>query len=319
MFASTGQFHGTHLNRLAAPFEFGGNTQKWETYISRQRKTKERITVRRRAQAQIPPRTPKGRFLYPAVASRHRNWCPAGYAPSSPPPPRGAGMAPKPVTIEFVAEVAQYLRAVKKVEVSTDDIADALVAVSKDSKDLEKDLSRAMRDSSRDTDRLVPRGQRTGRRHRGHRRRVQEGRQENEGWLRPAEGRLRGDREGSLRGTDTEPVGGAVQRQHWGRRPGHPRRVGVGPVRCDGWRGGRAGRYRRTRLPADAGERRDRDGCPGQHRRRNPDPDAGDHVVDPHPARRGRDPQPGGTGEPRALDESQSRGGGRPGSTGCRW
>ena len=68
VFASTGRFHGTPLNRLAAPFEFGGNQQKWEKYISRQRTTKERITVTRRAQAQIPPRTPKGRFLYPAVA-----------------------------------------------------------------------------------------------------------------------------------------------------------------------------------------------------------------------------------------------------------
>ena len=43
----------------------------------------------------------------------------------------------------------------KKVELSTDDVADALVAVSKDSKDLEKDLDKAMRESARDTDRLA--------------------------------------------------------------------------------------------------------------------------------------------------------------------
>jgi len=63
-------------------------------------------------------------------------------------------MPAKPVEITFVAEVASYLRNVKKVEVSTDDIADALVAVSKDAKDLEKDLNRAMRDSAKDTERL---------------------------------------------------------------------------------------------------------------------------------------------------------------------
>ena len=63
-------------------------------------------------------------------------------------------MPAKPVEITFVAEVASYLRNVKKVEVSTDDIADALVAVSKDSKSLEKDLARSMRDAAKEPKRL---------------------------------------------------------------------------------------------------------------------------------------------------------------------
>jgi hypothetical protein len=63
-------------------------------------------------------------------------------------------MPAKPVSISFVAEVAEYLRATKKVEVSTEDIADALVAVSKDAKGLERDLNRAMRDSAKDPERL---------------------------------------------------------------------------------------------------------------------------------------------------------------------
>ena len=64
----TGQWLGKPLVRFAAPFEFGGNQAKWEKYISRHRETKRRMYVTRRAQAQIPPRTPKGRFLYPAVS-----------------------------------------------------------------------------------------------------------------------------------------------------------------------------------------------------------------------------------------------------------
>jgi hypothetical protein len=60
----------------------------------------------------------------------------------------------KPISLAFIAEVAQYLRETKKVEVSTDDIADALVAVTNSSDDLERKLSRAMRGAEQDTERL---------------------------------------------------------------------------------------------------------------------------------------------------------------------
>lgn len=60
----------------------------------------------------------------------------------------------KPISIEFVADVAQYLRETKKLEVSTEDIADALVATSNSADDLERKLSRAMKDAERDTEGL---------------------------------------------------------------------------------------------------------------------------------------------------------------------
>lgn len=63
-------------------------------------------------------------------------------------------MTSKPISLAFIAEVAQYLRETKKVEVSTDDIADALVAVTNSSDDLERKLSRAMRGAEQDTERL---------------------------------------------------------------------------------------------------------------------------------------------------------------------
>jgi hypothetical protein len=59
-------------------------------------------------------------------------------------------MAGKPIEISFIGDVAQYLRATKKLEVSTEDIADALVEVSNSSEDLERKLSRAMRDAEKD-------------------------------------------------------------------------------------------------------------------------------------------------------------------------
>jgi DNA-binding transcriptional MerR regulator len=59
-------------------------------------------------------------------------------------------VANKPIRIEFVAEVAQYLRDTKKLEVSTEDIGDALNAVTKDSEDLERKLSKAIRAAERD-------------------------------------------------------------------------------------------------------------------------------------------------------------------------
>jgi hypothetical protein len=61
-------------------------------------------------------------------------------------------MANKPVSIEFIADVAKYLREVKKMEVSTEDVADALVATTNSADDLERKLSRAMKDSAKDTE-----------------------------------------------------------------------------------------------------------------------------------------------------------------------
>jgi hypothetical protein len=58
----------------------------------------------------------------------------------------------KPIKIDFIADVAQYLREVKKMDVSTDDVAEALVAVSNSSDDLERKLSKAMRDAAADTE-----------------------------------------------------------------------------------------------------------------------------------------------------------------------
>ena len=58
----------------------------------------------------------------------------------------------RPIKFEFIADVADYLRDVKKMEVSTDDIAEALIGVTESSDDLERKLSRAMRDAAKDTD-----------------------------------------------------------------------------------------------------------------------------------------------------------------------
>jgi uncharacterized protein with PIN domain len=63
-------------------------------------------------------------------------------------------VAEKPIRFEFVAEVAQYLRDTKKVAVSTEDIADALLSVTNSSEDLERKLSRAMREVDKDVDTL---------------------------------------------------------------------------------------------------------------------------------------------------------------------
>jgi hypothetical protein len=63
-------------------------------------------------------------------------------------------VAGKPIKIEFIAEVAQYLRDTKKLEISTEDIADALVATSNDAADLERKLGRAIRASERDVESL---------------------------------------------------------------------------------------------------------------------------------------------------------------------
>jgi len=60
----------------------------------------------------------------------------------------------RPIKFEFIADVADYLRDVKKMSVSTEDIADAFVAVSNSSDDLERKLARAMRESERDVERL---------------------------------------------------------------------------------------------------------------------------------------------------------------------
>lgn len=63
-------------------------------------------------------------------------------------------MANRPISIEFVAEVAQFLKNARNVEVSVDDIADALMAASSDAKDLERKMSRAMKDAEKDVEGL---------------------------------------------------------------------------------------------------------------------------------------------------------------------
>jgi hypothetical protein len=63
-------------------------------------------------------------------------------------------VASKPIRIEFVAEVAQYLRDTKKLEVSTEDIADALNATTKNADDLERKLGRAMKGAEKDAESL---------------------------------------------------------------------------------------------------------------------------------------------------------------------
>ena len=67
-FGSSGNFRGEPLRNLAAPFEFGGAQEKWESYLSRQRQTKRAMQVTRRAQRQIPRRRRDGWFIFPAVA-----------------------------------------------------------------------------------------------------------------------------------------------------------------------------------------------------------------------------------------------------------
>jgi hypothetical protein len=63
-------------------------------------------------------------------------------------------VANKPIRIEFVAEVAQYLRDTKKLEVSTEDIADALNATTKNADDLERKLGKAMKGAEKDAESL---------------------------------------------------------------------------------------------------------------------------------------------------------------------
>lgn len=62
--------------------------------------------------------------------------------------------ANKPITLEFLAEVSQFLRETKKVDVSMEDLSDALVATSNSSTDLERKLGRAMREAEKDTESL---------------------------------------------------------------------------------------------------------------------------------------------------------------------
>ncbi len=62
----SGSFHGEPLSNLAGPWEFGGNQQRKETYMSRRKGRSMKVT--RRTQVQIPQKTPNGRFIYPAVA-----------------------------------------------------------------------------------------------------------------------------------------------------------------------------------------------------------------------------------------------------------
>jgi hypothetical protein len=60
----------------------------------------------------------------------------------------------RPIKFEFVADVAAYLRDVKKMNVTTEDLEDAFVGVSNSSEDLERKLSKAMKDAEKDTEAL---------------------------------------------------------------------------------------------------------------------------------------------------------------------
>lgn len=60
----------------------------------------------------------------------------------------------RPIEFTFIADVAKYLREVKKMEVSTEDVADALVATTNSADDLERKLSKAMRAAEQDTEGL---------------------------------------------------------------------------------------------------------------------------------------------------------------------
>jgi len=66
VFGASGTHGKARLSELAGPWEFGGNRQRKETYMSRRKGRSMKVT--RRTQMQIPPKTPDGRFLYPAVA-----------------------------------------------------------------------------------------------------------------------------------------------------------------------------------------------------------------------------------------------------------
>jgi len=66
VFGASGTHGKARLSELAAPWEFGGNRQRKETYMSRRKGKSMRVT--RRTQAQIPAKAPDGRFIYPAVA-----------------------------------------------------------------------------------------------------------------------------------------------------------------------------------------------------------------------------------------------------------
>lgn len=66
VFGASGNHGKAKLSELAGPWEFGGNRQRKETYMSRRKGKSMRVT--RRTQVQIPAKAPNGRFLYPAVA-----------------------------------------------------------------------------------------------------------------------------------------------------------------------------------------------------------------------------------------------------------
>jgi predicted nucleic acid-binding Zn-ribbon protein len=63
-------------------------------------------------------------------------------------------MPNRPISFEFLADVSNFLRETKKVEVSVDDLADAFVQTTSDSDELERKLAQAMRASKQDVDTL---------------------------------------------------------------------------------------------------------------------------------------------------------------------
>jgi hypothetical protein len=68
-FGSTGRYKGrTPLANLAAPYEFGGDREKVETYYARHRISRRAMKVSRHAQRQLSPRRRKGYFIMSAVA-----------------------------------------------------------------------------------------------------------------------------------------------------------------------------------------------------------------------------------------------------------
>jgi hypothetical protein len=58
----------------------------------------------------------------------------------------------KPIEFTFVAETAAYLRDVKGMAVTTEDLEDAFVAVTQSSEDMERKLSRAVKDAASDVE-----------------------------------------------------------------------------------------------------------------------------------------------------------------------
>jgi hypothetical protein len=58
----------------------------------------------------------------------------------------------KPIEFEFTADVAKYLSEVKKMSVTTEDVEDAFVAVTQSSEDMERKLSRAVKDAASDVE-----------------------------------------------------------------------------------------------------------------------------------------------------------------------